>query len=99
MILIKLSVVLRTESGALFVFHCVNPEVIAWQGLVPAIVEEISTPEIAGDCRPRAVNHSADGLDLNEVKIDDLFVQGSTVWLLDFYQQLRVDGADKGNYG
>ncbi|OOQ86746.1 hypothetical protein PEBR_22206 [Penicillium brasilianum] len=74
-------------------------EVIAWQDLVPAIVEELSTPEIDGDRHLGGVNHGADGPNLNEMKIDNFFVQGPTVWLLDFYQQLRVDGGDKGNYG
>lgn len=44
-ILIELSKTLSMGTGVLSVFHCVKPEIVARQDLIPAILEEFSTPE------------------------------------------------------
>lgn len=103
-ILVELSEALSTGSGALSVFHCVNPEVITWQDLVPAIVEELSTPEkklmtVSFEEWLTRLQNSAGELDLDEAKMDEFVVQNPAVKLLDFYQQLLVGGGDNGTHG
>ncbi|KAJ5389916.1 uncharacterized protein N7496_000984 [Penicillium cataractarum] len=103
-ILVELSEALSTGSGALSVFHCVNPEAITWQDLVPATVEELSTPEknlvtVTFEEWLERLQNSAAELDRDEVKLDEFFAHNPAVKLLDFYQQLLVDSGDKGNGG
>ncbi|GLI73629.1 hypothetical protein PoHVEF18_001849 [Penicillium ochrochloron] len=86
------------------VFNCVNPEVVAWQDLVPAIVEELSAPEkklmiVSFNEWLTRLQTSAAKLDQGGVNMDEFFFQNPAVRLLEFYHQLLGDGGDKGTHG
>jgi thioester reductase-like protein/aryl carrier-like protein len=103
-ILVQLSKALSMGAGAMSVFNCVNPEVVVWQDLVPAIVEELSTPEkklmiVSFNEWLTRLQTSAAKLDQGGVNMDEFFSQNPAVKLLEFYHQLFGDGGDKGRHG
>jgi hypothetical protein len=103
-ILVQLSKALNMGAGAMSVFNCVNPEVVVWQDLVPAIVEELSTPEkklmiVSFNEWLTRLQTSAAKLDQGGVNMDEFFSQNPAVKLLEFYHQLFGDGGDKGRHG
>jgi hypothetical protein len=96
-ILVELSKALSIGTGALSVFHCVNPEIVAWQDLVPATVEELSTLGKKVVAVPfeewlTRLQKSAGELNQDGVNMDAFFSQNPAVRLLEFYHQLLVTG-------
>jgi thioester reductase-like protein/aryl carrier-like protein len=103
-ILVQLSKALSMGAGAMSVVNCANPEVVAWQDLVPTIVEELSTPEkklmiVSFNEWLTRLQTSAVKLDQGGVNMDEFFFQNPAVKLLEFYHQLLSDGGDKGRHG
>jgi thioester reductase-like protein len=103
-ILVELSKAPRMGTGALSVFHRVNPVIVAWQDLGPAIVVELSTPEnkigtISFEEWLTRLQSSAAELDQDGVKVDEAFMQNPAVRSLEFYRRLLIDGGDQGTYG